>query len=81
MKMTVKTAHKNLKSFALLTLRSAYRTLRPALGPASCRFHPSCSEYAFQALDKHGILKGGRLAAKRLSRCRPFSAGGFDPVP
>ncbi|MDD2804285.1 MAG: membrane protein insertion efficiency factor YidD [Elusimicrobiales bacterium] len=76
-----KTVAKNLQSLALLTLRSAYRTFRPALGPGTCRFHPSCSEYAFQALGKHGILKGGRLAASRLSRCRPFSPGGYDPVP
>jgi hypothetical protein len=82
--MTVdKTVRKNLRSLALTTLRSAYRTCRPALGPGTCRFHPSCSEYAFHALDKHGILKGGKLAAGRLSRCHPFSssAGGFDPVP
>ncbi|MCM2266391.1 MAG: membrane protein insertion efficiency factor YidD [Elusimicrobiales bacterium] len=80
--MTVdKTETQNLKSLALLTLRSAYRTFRPALGPGTCRFHPSCSEYAFQALGRHGILKGTRLAASRLSRCRPFSPGGYDPVP
>lgn len=80
--MTVNnTGSKNLKSLALLTLRSAYRTFRPALGPGTCRFTPSCSEYAFHALEKHGILKGGRLAAGRLSRCRPFSPGGYDPVP
>ncbi|MDD5210145.1 MAG: membrane protein insertion efficiency factor YidD [Elusimicrobiales bacterium] len=80
--MTVnKTGSKNLKSLALVTLRSAYRTIRPALGPGTCRFEPSCSDYAFQALDKHGILKGTRLAAGRLSRCRPFSPGGYDPVP
>ena len=76
-----KTGIRNLKSLALLTLRSAYRTFRPALGPGTCRFQPSCSDYAFQALDKHGILEGCRLAAGRLSRCRPFSPGGFDPVP
>ena len=76
-----KTVAGNLRSFALLTLRSAYRTLRPVLGPGTCRFHPTCSEYAFQAVDKHGIFKGGRLAARRLSRCRPFSPGGYDPVP
>ena len=80
--MTVnKTGSKNLKSLALLTLRSAYRTFRPALGPGTCRFQPSCSDYAFQALDKHGILKGTRMAARRLARCRPFSPGGYDPVP
>ncbi|MDA8131815.1 MAG: membrane protein insertion efficiency factor YidD [Elusimicrobia bacterium] len=80
--MTVnKTVARDLRSFALNTLRAAYRTFRPALGPGTCRFHPSCSEYAFQAVDKHGILRGGKLAAGRLSRCRPLSPGGYDPVP
>jgi putative membrane protein insertion efficiency factor len=81
--MTVETVPENLKSLALRTLRSAYRTVRPVLGPGTCRFHPSCSEYAFGALDKHGIFKGGKLAAGRLSRCHPFSSspGGHDPVP
>ena len=69
------------RAIALAALRAAYRTLRPFLGPASCRFQPSCSEYAFQAISRYGVLKGGRLAAGRLSRCRPFSPGGFDPVP
>lgn len=73
---------KDIGSLALATLRAAYRTFRPALGPGTCRFHPTCSEFAFQALEKHGILKGGRLAAGRLARCRPFSSpGGYDPVP
>lgn len=76
-----KTVAKDLRSLALATLRAAYRTFRPALGPGTCRFHPTCSDFAFQALEKHGILKGGRLAAGRLVRCRPFSPGGFDPVP
>ncbi|MBI5744112.1 MAG: membrane protein insertion efficiency factor YidD [Elusimicrobia bacterium] len=76
-----KTVAGNLKTLALETLRSAYRTFRPALGPGTCRFHPSCSEYAFQSLAKHGILKGTGLAAGRLSRCHPFSPGGYDPVP
>ncbi len=72
---------KDLKALALGALRSAYRTFRPALGPGTCRFHPTCSEYAFQALEKHGILKGTRLAAGRLSRCHPLTPGGYDPVP
>ncbi len=54
--------------------------VRPVL-PAACRFHPSCSDYAAEAIDRHGALKGGRLAAKRLCRCGPWSAGGYDPVP
>jgi putative membrane protein insertion efficiency factor len=47
--------------------------------PPSCRFHPSCSEYAIEALRKFGPLKGGWLSVRRLSRCHPFNPGGFDP--
>jgi putative membrane protein insertion efficiency factor len=46
-----------------------------------CRFHPTCSSYALEALEQHGALKGSWLAARRLSRCHPFCEGGFDPVP
>ena len=46
-----------------------------------CRFHPSCSSYAIQAIEKHGAFKGCYLAIKRLLRCQPFHPGGYDPVP
>ena len=49
--------------------------------PASCRFTPTCSEYARQSLLKHGIPAGIRLALRRLARCHPFGSGGYDPVP
>jgi putative membrane protein insertion efficiency factor len=52
----------------------------PLLGP-SCRFHPSCSEYAEQALARHGTVRGAWLAASRICRCGPWSQGGVDPVP
>ena len=54
--------------------------LSPFIGN-QCRFHPSCSNYALEAVDRFGVLKGTALAARRLSRCHPFNPGGFDPVP
>jgi len=66
---------------ALQTLIRAYQfTLSPVLGPA-CRFYPSCSRYGFQAIQKHGALKGSLLAIWRVVRCNPFNPGGYDPVP
>ncbi len=65
----------------LLFLIDAYRyALSPMLGP-SCRFHPSCSAYAAEALHKYGAGRGSLLALKRLCRCHPWHPGGFDPVP
>jgi len=55
-------------------------TLAPILG-GHCRFHPSCSEYAEQALKRHGARRGLALSVRRIARCLPFAAGGFDPVP
>ncbi|HEY6433211.1 MAG TPA: membrane protein insertion efficiency factor YidD [Acetobacteraceae bacterium] len=55
-------------------------TLRPFIGP-NCRFYPSCSEYAVEALRSHGALRGSGLAAWRILRCNPWTAGGYDPVP
>jgi len=56
------------------------RVISPLL-PQSCRFYPTCSEYAKQAILKYGPLKGGWLALKRLARCHPLSSGGYDPLP
>lgn len=61
-------------------LRAYKRLVSPAL-PASCRFVPSCSEYAAEAVVLHGFLRGGFLALWRLLRCHPFARGGHDPVP
>jgi putative membrane protein insertion efficiency factor len=63
-----------------LLIRGYQRLLSPLL-PPSCRFYPSCSQYALEAVNRHGVLKGSWLAARRLARCHPFNAGGFDPVP
>lgn len=54
--------------------------ISPILGPR-CRFHPTCSEYALEALSAHGALKGGWLALRRIARCHPWGASGYDPVP
>ena len=65
----------------LIGLIAAYRVLlSPLLGP-SCRFYPTCSAYAAEAIEKHGALRGTWLALKRLSKCHPWHAGGVDPVP
>jgi uncharacterized protein len=58
-----------------------YRLLISPLLPPSCRFYPSCSAYALEAVQVHGALRGSWLAVRRLSRCHPFHAGGLDPVP
>jgi hypothetical protein len=66
------------------TLRGAVRAyrwfVRPVL-PQSCRFYPSCSEYAEQAIERHGAMRGSWLAARRVCRCGPWRPGGYDPVP
>ena len=49
--------------------------------PAACRYTPTCSEYAMEAIERHGVLRGGWLATKRVVSCNPFSRGGYDPVP
>jgi uncharacterized protein len=71
----------SLTSRVLMMPIVAYRRwISPAL-PARCRFYPSCSAYAIEAISTHGALKGLGLAVWRLLRCQPFNAGGYDPVP
>ena len=64
----------------ILLVRGYQVSLSPLL-PSVCRYHPSCSAYAIEALSRHGAIRGSWLAAKRIGRCNPFVAGGFDPVP
>ena len=68
------------QAIALATLR-AYKAVISPLVPPACRFHPTCSAYALEAIERHGLMRGGLLAAKRLLRCHPFSPGGIDLVP
>jgi uncharacterized protein len=65
---------------AVLAVRGYQRVISPLL-PATCRFAPSCSEYAAQALTDHGVVRGIGLALYRLARCHPFHPGGYDPPP
>jgi uncharacterized protein len=66
---------------ALRVLVRTYRYGVSPILPPACRFHPSCSEYAGEALERHGAWRGSWLAARRVCRCGPWHAGGFDPVP
>jgi uncharacterized protein len=68
-----------MKTVVLALLRFYKRWISPSLLP-SCRYVPSCSEYASEAVDRYGVIRGGAMAAWRLLRCQPFAKGGYDPV-
>ncbi|HZS51092.1 MAG TPA: membrane protein insertion efficiency factor YidD [Bryobacterales bacterium] len=71
-------------SFAQTSLLGLFRVYKRALSPflpVACRYVPTCSEYAAEAVERHGVLRGSALAAGRVLRCHPFVRGGFDPVP
>lgn len=68
-----------MKSLVLAALRAYKRHVSPLLPPA-CRYTPTCSEYAVEAVERHGVLRGSGLAVKRLLSCNPLSRGGYDPV-
>lgn len=69
-----------MRRLFLLLLRAYQYAVSPLLG-RNCRFYPSCSDYAQEAVQKYGTLRGGWLTLKRLARCHPFHPGGVDPVP
>jgi putative membrane protein insertion efficiency factor len=69
-----------MKFLALSLIRFYQACLSPTL-PSSCRFYPSCSEYAYEAVDRWGVRRGTGLALRRLLRCRPWGGHGYDPVP
>jgi len=69
-----------MRTVVVAVLHVYKKVVSPFLPPA-CRFYPSCSEYAAQAIDKHGVLRGSALAAGRIARCHPWHPGGVDQVP
>jgi putative membrane protein insertion efficiency factor len=69
-----------MRTVLVLFVRGYQVVLSPLL-PASCRYYPSCSAYAIEALERHGALRGSWLAVCRIARCHPFRPGGYDPVP
>jgi putative membrane protein insertion efficiency factor len=70
-----------LRWLLLVLIRAYQAVISPTLPPDTCRFYPSCSHYGYQAIYKHGAIKGSLIAAWRVLRCNPFNRGGFDPVP
>ncbi|AJQ30099.1 MULTISPECIES: membrane protein insertion efficiency factor YidD [Pelosinus] len=68
-----------MKKIAIMMIKG-YRLFISPLKPPTCRFVPTCSEYALQAIEKYGIFRGGIMAVRRILRCHPFHPGGYDPV-
>ena len=66
---------------AAAAILDLYKRFLSPLLPRACRFEPTCSVYAKQAIEKHGLTRGGALTMRRLAKCQPFHRGGFDPVP
>ena len=69
-----------MSAVAVAVIRVYQRTLSPWL-PSSCRFQPTCSQYAIEAIERHGLARGAWLTARRLARCQPLCRAGYDPVP
>lgn len=72
---------KYIKKFLIFLIRTYQLTISPRFSHGSCRFTPTCSQYAIEAIEIHGIFKGSLLAFWRILRCNPFNKGGWDPVP
>lgn len=69
-----------MKKLILKMIRFYQKYISP-MSPPTCRFYPTCSQYAIEAVEEHGAIKGGYLATRRILKCHPFHEGGFDPVP
>lgn len=69
-----------MRKILVLLVRGYQVAISPLL-PSSCRYYPSCSAYAVEALERHGAIRGSWLAIRRIARCHPFKPGGYDPVP
>lgn len=69
-----------MKRLGLAAIGAYQRWISPSLPPA-CRYQPTCSHYGYEAIERHGIMRGSWLTLKRLVRCNPFASGGYDPVP
>lgn len=72
---------KKILVFPFIMIIRFYQVVISPLTPASCRYTPTCSHYALEALKKHGLFKGGRLTVKRIFSCHPWGGSGYDPVP
>lgn len=69
-----------LRKIPIWLIKLYQKVLSPMIGP-TCRFHPSCSYYAIEAITQHGLIKGSWLSSKRILKCHPLNDGGYDPVP
>lgn len=69
-----------MKKILLLFIKIYRTSISPYKGGACCRFTPTCSEYAYEAIEKYGVFKGGYLAVRRILKCHPFHTGGYDPL-